>query len=65
MICNRCGSHCPQRDEGYCLHCLIGTGMEKALGKSLKETGIDEGFPDWQKPTKTDLRKQGEFNLGH
>ena len=39
--------------------------MEKALGKSLKETGIDEGFPDWQKPTKTDLRKQGEFNLGH
>jgi len=58
MICKRCGSDCPERPEGYCLHCLVGTDIEKALsdkvGKpiTLSQAGVDEGFPDWQKPSR-------------
>ena len=56
MICKRCGSECPQRPEGYCFHCLVGTGIEEALGKSLKELGIGEGFPNWSKPKQKKLK---------
>jgi len=50
MKCKRCGGDCPERPEGYCLHCLVATDLEKALGKTLKEAGVEEGFPDWQEP---------------
>ena len=55
MICKRCGSSCPQRDSGYCLHCQVATEIEKALGKTLKEAGIGEGFPGWRKPMRKDI----------
>ena len=54
MICNRCGSRCPPRESGYCLHCQIAVDIEEGIGKSLKEAGVDEGFPDWEKPKKGD-----------
>ena len=61
MICKRCGSSCPLREGGYCFHCKVGTDLEKRLGKSLKDAGVDEGFPDWQKPTKADRNNQGNL----
>ena len=62
MICKRCGSACPERKEGYCFHCLVATDIESALSEkagvpvSLKEVGIGEGFPNWEKPTAKNQR---------
>jgi len=52
MICKRCGTDCPEREEGYCLHCLVAVNLEKLMGKSLKDMGVKEGFPDWKKPNR-------------
>jgi len=52
MICKRCGTKCPERESGYCFHCLVSTDLEKALSEkagkpvTLAEVGIIEGFPD-------------------
>lgn len=62
MICKRCGSGCPERPEGYCFHCLVTTDLEQALSEkvgkpiTLSEAGVQEGFPDWQKPSRKDRR---------
>ena len=66
MKCKRCGSGCPHSPDGFCFHCQIAVELEKTLGKSLKDAGIAEGFPDWRKPTKKDKEsgenlKQGEL----
>jgi len=58
MICKRCGSRCPPHEGGYCFHCLVSTDLEKALGKSLKDAGIAEGFPDWEKPRRGDTKQE-------
>lgn len=50
MICKRCGSECSERESGYCLHCQIATDLEATSGKTIEAMGIQEGFPDWQKP---------------
>lgn len=62
MICSRCGSRCPLRENGLCFHCRVGTDIEKAIGKPLGEAGVDEGLPDWEKPKKGDKPK-GEMLL--
>lgn len=60
MICKRCGTRCPERPHGYCFHCQIAVNLETALsvraGKpmTLKDAGIKEGFPDYEKPHKGD-----------
>lgn len=63
MICKRCGSKCPHRPEGYCFHCLVAVKMEQAIGMPLAEAGIDEGFPEWKKPTKRDYKEQEQERL--
>ena len=50
MICKRCGSECPERQEGYCLHCIVAIDIDKATGGKISDGTIGEGFPDWQKP---------------
>ena len=50
MICKRCGTGGFARDGNYCLHCQIAVDIEEAIGKKLADAGVDEGFPDWQKP---------------
>lgn len=62
MICKRCGSGSPDRPDGLCFHCTISVELENALSEqagkpvTLKEAGIQEGFPEWRKPTKRDLK---------
>ena len=43
MICNRCGRECPQREEGYCLQCLV------AIVRMKRKT---------YEPTETDIKRQ-------
>ena len=50
MWCKRCGSECPERPEGYCFHCLVAVGIDKATGGKITDETVKEGFPDWQKP---------------
>ena len=63
MICKRCGTGGVQRESGYCLHCQIAVDLESASGKTIKEMGVDEGFPDWQKPTKKDFKDEEQRRL--
>jgi len=37
--------------------------MAKAVGKPLADAGIEEGFPDWKKPTKADYDEQDQGRL--
>lgn len=65
MICGRCGSECPYRAEGHCLHCLV--GLECGLvdkETNLPVKGVGEGFPDWLKPTRKSIRQQEQVNRG-
>lgn len=56
MICSRCGSGCPTRENGMCFHCTVAVDIEKKLGRTLKDSGVNEGFPDWKKPQKGDKK---------
>lgn len=58
MICKRCGSECPERESGYCFHCQV--GLESGLidkETNLPHKGVQEGFPDWQKPKRRGSRR--------
>lgn len=57
MICGRCGSECSERPSGYCLHCQIAVDLEEALGVPLAQAGVQEGFPDYKKPSPAALRE--------
>jgi len=55
VVCKRCGSACPERETGYCLHCQLAVGLR--LGKPDSPEIVDdlrgkvfEGYPDWEKP---------------
>ena len=50
MICKRCGSECPKGPEGYCLHCLVAVGIDKATDDAISKGVIGEGFPNWRNP---------------
>ena len=63
MICKRCGTGGVTRVEGFCLHCQIAVDIEKELGCTLAEAGVDEGFPDWQKPTYKELAESNQGRL--
>jgi len=58
MICKRCGTGGVNPEREYCLHCRIAVDLEKAIGKSIGEMGIDEGFPDWMKPTRKEVTNE-------
>ena len=58
MICERCGTGDFRREGGYCLHCQLAIAIEVALGTTLEKAGVDEGFPDWKKPTQKDRRDE-------
>ena len=70
-ICRRCGTGGVTRESGYCLHCQIAIDIEAMSGKPIKEMGIEEGLPDYKKPTKIELqerllqqRQEGQFMKG-
>ena len=46
MICKRCGRDCPERPEGYCLHCKIAVDIDEATGGKISDGTIKEGFTD-------------------
>ncbi len=63
MICKRCGTGGFSREGGYCLHCQLAIDIETSIGTTLEKAGVDEGFPDWQKPTKKDLKDEKQRRL--
>jgi len=60
MICKRCGSGCPLNPDGLCFHCRVAIYIDEGTGGKISDGTIAEGFPDWEKPHKSD-KQQGSL----
>ena len=60
MICRRCGTRCPDRVEGLCLHCVVAKDIDEATGGGVTDGRVKEGFPEWEKPRRGDYYRDPE-----